>query len=57
MHAQRRFLSTFATAAIGFKIEDDNDFHIVISGEDDAETTLIAEIPDADTGTLACSSP
>jgi len=41
---------------IGYKREPDGDLHIVLADLNDPELTLIAEIPDADKCSFACSS-
>jgi hypothetical protein len=41
---------------IGYKREPDGDLHIVLADLNDPEITLIAEIPDADKCSFACSS-
>jgi hypothetical protein len=41
---------------VGFKGEKDRDFHIVIADTEDAESTMIVEIPNAECSGV-CSSP
>lgn len=52
-----RAVSPFRGWLIGFKLEPDKDLHLVLADEDDPETTLVAEIPNADVCAGACNSP